>query len=82
MLQTNPMTLTKAPVASGAHSFMKASCPVPPPLSPITQPSICCPWLWEARREAELAVHWQLTLLILLPLRGSTVKGVGGEEGN
>lgn len=44
MLQTNPMTPTKTPVASGAHSFIKASCPVPLPSSPFTQPSICCPW--------------------------------------
>lgn len=44
MLQTNPMTPTKAPAASGAHSFMKASSPLLPPLSAIVKPSIWCPW--------------------------------------
>lgn len=43
MLQTNPMAPAETPVASGARSFMKASCPVPPPLFPMTQPSISCP---------------------------------------
>lgn len=76
MLQTNPMTPSKTPVASGARSFMKASCPIPPPFFPIRQPSICCPRPLgeEERGRAGLAVT---------AFKGrSTAKGVGGEEGN
>lgn len=70
MLQTNPMTPTKTPAASGAHSFIKASCPVfPPSPSPLGSHQYAAPGLWEGRREAELAGHHQLRGLLWLPLR-------------
>lgn len=44
MLQTNPMAPTKAPAASGTHSFIKAACPGPFPPFPqgtaINMPSL------------------------------------------
>lgn len=49
MLQTNPTTPTKAPVASGPHSFLKARRPVPLPSSPLYSHQYGAPDLWGRR---------------------------------
>lgn len=69
MLQTNPMIPTKTLAASGTHSFMKAASPVPLPSSPLHSHQYAAPGLWEVRNEADVAEHWQLRRLVLLPLR-------------
>lgn len=49
MLQTNPTTPTKAPVASGPHSSLKARRPVPLPSSPLYSHQYGAPDLWGRR---------------------------------
>lgn len=46
MLQTNPTAPAKAPVASGAHSSLKARRPVPLPSSPLYSHQDGAPDLW------------------------------------